>query len=139
MNRALHKAQRPDGGEWVTGYYVCLNGIEHRLYGGYAETDCGSYFPDYDRIIPETLRACTGKRDRNGKSIYEGNLCRFTADDEREDYVVLWDGDVAGYKVWVAHKGRVENNVLPDDLDTFFCENCEVIGVWFTDDSEKEV
>lgn len=49
-----------NGGEWVTGHYTCFNGEEHRIYSGYAEKDCGDYYPDWCNVVPETVGRYTG-------------------------------------------------------------------------------
>ena len=56
--RGLWRGKRLDNGEWIEGYYVCLTyskNEEHRIYTGYAEMDCGDYYPDFYKIDPETL------------------------------------------------------------------------------------
>lgn len=76
-NRGLWRGKRLDNGEWVEGYYVCLtdgNDKEHRIYTGYAETDCGDYYPDFYKIDPKTLGECTSLIDKKGVKIFEGNI-----------------------------------------------------------------
>lgn len=68
---------KENDGEWVTGYYTRFNGIEHRIYTGYAETDCGDYYPDYASVIPETVGRYTELTDRNGEYIFEGDIVKF--------------------------------------------------------------
>ena len=61
-------------GDWIEGYYVCLNDKEHRIYTGYAETDCGDYYPDWFNVVPETVGRCTEMEDENGVEIFEGDI-----------------------------------------------------------------
>lgn len=60
--------------DWVDGFYVCLNCKEHRIYSGYAETDCGDYYPDYYSVIPKTVGQFTGFTDKNDDYIFEGDV-----------------------------------------------------------------
>lgn len=80
MSEILFRGKTPsddeytDCGEWVEGYYTRFNGKEHRIYSGYAETDCGDYYPDWQNVIPETIGQYTGRIDRNFKRIFEGDI-----------------------------------------------------------------
>ena len=82
MSEILFRGKTPsddeyiDCGEWVEGYYTRFNGKEHRIYSGYAETDCGDYYPDWQNVRPETVGQYTGRTDRNDKRIFEGDKPR---------------------------------------------------------------
>ena len=71
----LYRGEWTETGDWVKGYYVQLfddkGNVSHRIYPGYAETDCGDYYPDWYEVDPDTVGECTGLRDKNGKLIWE--------------------------------------------------------------------
>ena len=77
-NMGLHRGKRTDNDEWINGYYVHLydhKGNEsHRIYPGYAETDCGDFYPDWFEVDPETVGQYTGHTDMKRKKIFEGDI-----------------------------------------------------------------
>jgi len=93
-NMGLYRGKREDNGEWVEGFYVRLHDSKghesHRIYSGYAETDCGDYYPDWHEVIPETVGECPGLPDKNGVLIFEGDILRYFDD---EIQVVEWNDE----------------------------------------------
>lgn len=65
-NRYLYKAKSIYSGEWVQGYYEFINN-HHYIYSG-SLYSCGLYIvPERFEINIDTLCACTGLTDKNGK------------------------------------------------------------------------
>ena len=59
--------------KWIEGYYVHLvddKGNEtHRIYTGYAESDCGVFYPVWVEVDPSTI-SYVGLNDKNDKNVF---------------------------------------------------------------------
>ena len=75
MREILFRGRDTDG-VWHEGFYCVFNGKSHRIYTGYAETDCGDYYPDYFEVDPETVGQYIGVTDKNDKEIFEGDIVK---------------------------------------------------------------
>ena len=75
-------------------------------------------------VIPETVGQYTGLTDKNGKKIFDGDICKNTKTGEIVS--VKWHGTMAGY-VWSKRK---ENNQHLFDFGELFraYDKYEIIG-----------
>ena len=116
-----------DNGEWVYGSF-CMDALEQ--FNGLCGVD--GFIRLYDKakgkmqtyeVDRETVGQYTGLKDKNGKRIFEGDICRNTRTGEIVS--VKWHGTMAGY-VW--NKRRADGFLF--DFGELFraCDKYEVIG-----------
>lgn len=75
-DRYLFKAKRLDSGEWVTGNLVFSVYHKNDVCVGQYGNEVGIH-----EVDSSTICQCTGQRDKNGKLIWENDIC-----DRKEEY-----------------------------------------------------
>ena len=128
MKEILCRGKCLNDEDWVEGFYVYLfdgKGHEsHRIYTGYAETDCGDFYPDFYEVHPETVGRFTGQYDKNQKRIFEGHVVERKWDwlDSPDRYVIEYDeeecrflGTAIGRKGFVSFDGDGDRFEIVND------------------------
>ena len=127
-DRYLYRAKRIDNGEWTYGY---LYGIWERKYILWGMTND---VPNMTEVAPSTICQCTGLSDKNGKLIWENDICIITDGtlDEEDGYFRLdWEIDRAMFEF--------EGTGICANFDNVSVYDCEVIGNIFDNPELLEV
>ena len=127
-DRYLYRAKLIDNDEWTYGY---LYGIWERKYILWGMTN---NVPDMTEVEPSTICQCTGLIDKNGKLIWENDICIITDGtlDEEDGYFRLdWEIDRAMFEF--------EGTGICANFDNVSGYDCEVVGNIFDNPELMEV
>lgn len=130
-DRHLRKAKRIDNGKWIIGNRLD-DGVTGKVYihaAGNSVNESDKVGEEgYLRFVafevdPSTLCQCTGLKDKNGKLIWENDICiihKSSIDEEDGYFLVKWDDDSARFIL--CGEGLIV------DFDNCYGYECEVIG-----------
>lgn len=90
----LFRGKRIDNEEWIMGSYVKSTYYEGRVVHLIIKSE-SKYYGEGElslvyEVIPETVGQCTGKKDRNNRQIFEGDII-MTHGDAQEAATVFYD------------------------------------------------
>lgn len=142
MREILFRGKRLDNGEWVEGYLgqdtIIGNG---KTWLGYVIKPIPEKLWDCDwfEVDPATVGQFTGLLDKNGKRIFEGDVCRFREWSRGE---MCWIGNIHyENQQFVISGGPNKECETPFSLalSRFVSENIEVIGAIYDNSELLEV
>lgn len=150
MREILFKAKRKDNGEWVEGYYIyhikrtiCPLGDSVKpedeqhviMQDGFSDWNMPRNTVVYE-INPDTLCQYTGLTDKNGKKIWENDIC-----DRKEKYPEIVTYNKGDWQLDYSYVFGKEMHTDACNLGFYVCErDCvEVIGNIFDNPDLLEV
>ena len=136
----LFKAKRKDNGEWVEGYYVCVDYLKtHHIVKPEIEFD--KYRDLYSQRMVEyevdqnTICQYTGKSDKNGKKVFENDILKgfqypFLFEGNYNYFAsVIWFEDVSAFGTYTFKNPQSKVRGISEG-DTSY------LGEWDNDDWE---
>lgn len=137
MNREiLFKAKRKDNGEWVEGYYVYCRKRHYILPVLNKAIGFDEREDEWVEADPNTICQYTGLTDKNGKRIWENDIC-----DRKEKYPEIVTYNKGDWQLDYSYALGKEKHFCACNLGFYVCErNCvEVIGNVFDNPELLEV
>lgn len=112
MREILFRGKRKEDDEWVYGFLVSQKHI-------------GDWVTAYP-VVPNTVGQFTGRIDKNGKKIFEGDIIRAFG----ETYACRWDGGNCEFGLSNKHESFGIAYVAPFDMEIVgnIHDNPELLG-----------
>lgn len=128
----LFKAKRKDNGKWVEGYLM----DENYINVPFNDYDACGRFDDPVEIEPDTICQYTGITDKNGKKIWENDIC-----DRKEKYPEIVMYNEGDWQLDYSYALGKEIHYAACNLGFYACERkcVEVIGNVFDNQELLEV
>lgn len=94
----LYRGKRLDNGAWVEGFYLEFNMPFKHNNESCIQTLKQDGHLDFMHIVdPDTVGECTAMRDKNGKLIFEGDVCKACLNPEICTATVKYRDNIASF------------------------------------------
>ena len=103
QDRYLFKAKRKDNGERVEGFYFCMTHTDGRHTHHFiiplgADLSLGTPVEKIQvEVDQSTICQCTGLKDKNGRVIWENDICKYQWNGKTKIDVIKYDPPMFSY------------------------------------------
>lgn len=136
MDRYLFRGKRIDerieSGEWSEGDLIRL---QPNRYGISINPNRASTMPlwEYIRrftreIDPATIGQCTGLKDKNGKLIFENDVCKFIYGGFKRSGEIVYNDNTCAFEMCYETTVGIYGEKATHKMLIKFCEKIEIIG-----------
>lgn len=132
-DRYLFRAKRIDNGEWIVGCLIDLDDDTYRIATSCLQNEADELLLvcSYE-VDPSTICQCTGLKDKNGKLIWENDICKYYNPKDKDGIAIIKED----YVSWVS--GTIRQTKIMTPMFYLKCgEEWEVIGNIFDGGSEN--
>lgn len=97
MREILFRGKRVDNGEWCYGVPLVEGWSKTTYIASYEYSSLA--FVQQIEVIPETIGQFTGLTDKNGKQIFDGDICQIKDISYADEtpFVVEWNNEYSGW------------------------------------------